>query len=35
MILLLDCVFSCELLDTTALLELWTQAIRYTRNDIC
>ena len=34
-ILLLDCVYCCELLDTTALLELGTQAFRYTRSNIC
>ena len=33
-ILLLDCVYCYELLDITALLELETQAFRYTRN-IC
>ena len=28
-------VYCCELLDTTALLVLGTQALRYTRNNIC
>ena len=31
-----NCYFHyCELLDTTALLELGTQVFRYTRNNIC
>jgi hypothetical protein len=35
-LLLLDvCMYCSELLDTTALLELGTQAIRYTHNNIC
>ena len=34
-ILLLGCVYCCELLDITALLELETQAFRYTSNNIC
>ena len=29
------CVYCCVLLDNTALLELGTQAFRYTRNNIC
>ena len=29
------CVYCCELLDTTALMELETQAFCYTHNNIC
>ena len=34
-ILLLGCVYCCELLDSTALFELETQAFHYTHNNIC